>query len=60
MIEGLALERFLFRLENVLRLRKKIEEGKELEFSKKKGELVKVEVEIGNKEKKFGTQKGRS
>lgn len=49
------MERFVFRLENVLRLRKKIEEGKELEFSKKKGELVKVEIEIRDTEKIFDT-----
>lgn len=49
------MERFVFRLENVLRLRKKIEEGKELEFSKKKGELVKVEIEMRGTEKKFDT-----
>lgn len=49
------MERFVFRLENVLRLRKKIEEGTELEFSKKKAELVKVENEIKDTEKKFGT-----
>ena len=40
------LEKFVFRLENVLRLRKKIEEGKELEFAKKKADLVKVDLEI--------------
>jgi flagellar FliJ protein len=40
------LERFIFRLENVLKLRKKIEERVELEFSKKRAELVKVDLEI--------------
>jgi flagellar FliJ protein len=40
------LERFVFRLENVLKLRKKIEERVELEFSKKRAELVKVDLEI--------------
>jgi flagellar export protein FliJ len=40
------LERFVFRLENVLKLRKKIEEGVQLEFSKKRAELVRVDLEI--------------
>ena len=40
------MERFVFRLENVLKLRKKIEERVELEFSKKRAELVKVDLEI--------------
>ena len=40
------MARFVFRLENVLKLRKKIEEGVELEFAKKKAELVKVDLDI--------------
>ena len=36
----------MFRLENVLKLRKKIEEGVQLEFAKKRAELVKVDLEI--------------
>ena len=40
------MQRFVFRLENVLRLRKKIEERVEREFSKKRAELVKVDLEI--------------
>ena len=40
------MEKFVFRLENVLKLRKKIEEGIELDFAKKKAELVKVDLEI--------------
>jgi len=40
------LKRFYFRLENVLRVRKKIEEGVEREFSRRKAQLLKVEAEI--------------
>jgi flagellar export protein FliJ len=40
------LERFSFRLENVLRLRKKIEENQERDFSRKKAELLRIEGEI--------------
>ena len=36
----------MFRLENVLKLRKKIEEGVQLKFAKKRAELVKVDLEI--------------
>jgi flagellar FliJ protein len=40
------VERFSFRLENVLRIRKKIEENKERDFSMKKAELLRIEGEI--------------
>jgi flagellar export protein FliJ len=38
--------RFFFRLENVLRLRRKMEENREREFSNKKADLIRVEQEI--------------
>jgi len=38
--------RFAFRLENVLKVRKKTEEGIEKKFSQRKAELLKVENEI--------------
>lgn len=40
------MEKFVFRLENVLKLRKKIEERVQLEFAKKRAELVMVDLEI--------------
>ena len=40
------MERFSFRLDNVLRIRKKIEENKERDFSMKKAELLRIEGEI--------------
>ena len=40
------MEKFAFRLENVLKLRKKIEERIQVEFAKKRAELVKVDLEI--------------
>ena len=40
------MERFSFRLENVLRIRKKIEENKERDFSMKRAELLRIEGEI--------------
>jgi flagellar FliJ protein len=40
------MRRFSFRLENVLRIRKKQEEGTELEFAKRKTELKKIQSEI--------------
>jgi len=39
------MQRFAFRLENVLKVRKKTEEGIEKEFSQRKAELLKVENE---------------
>ncbi|MBN2324917.1 MAG: flagellar export protein FliJ [Spirochaetes bacterium] len=40
------MARFSFRLENVLRVRKKMEENTERDFSKKKADLLQVEREI--------------
>ncbi len=40
------MRRFSFRLENVLRIRKKQEEGTELEFAKRKTELKNIQNEI--------------
>lgn len=40
------MRRFNFRLENVLQIRKKKEEGAEREFAKKKAELLKLQNEI--------------
>lgn len=40
------MARFSFRLENVLHLRKKMEENTEREFSNKKADLLRVEQEI--------------
>lgn len=40
------MKRFYFRLENVLRVRKKVEEGVEKEFSRRKAQLLRIEVEI--------------
>ncbi len=40
------MRKFVFRLENVLKLRKKIEERIQLEFAKKRAELIKVDLEI--------------
>ncbi len=40
------MRRFYFRLENVLRVRKKLEEGVEREFSKRKAMLLRIEDEI--------------
>jgi len=47
------VERFTFRLENILRLRKKMEEGCELDFSRKKAELLKIEGEIRDTKEKL-------
>jgi len=47
------LKRFEFRLGNVLRIRKKIEEGFERNFSKKRAELIKIENEVRNNENKY-------
>ena len=40
------MERFSFRLENILRLKKKIEENREREFSKRRAELLRIEQEM--------------
>lgn len=40
------MKRFYFRLENVLRVRKKVEEGVEREFSRRKAQLLRIEAEI--------------
>jgi len=40
------LEKFVFRLENVLKLRKRMEERIQLEFAKKRAELLKVDIEV--------------
>jgi flagellar FliJ protein len=42
------MRRFRFRLENVLRIRKKQEEGTELEFAKRRTELMKIQNEIAD------------
>jgi len=43
------VERFNFRLENVLRLKKKIEENREREFSKRRTEFFRLEQEMSRK-----------
>lgn len=43
------MERFNFRLENVLRLKKKIEENREREFSKRRTEFFRLEQEMSRK-----------
>jgi flagellar FliJ protein len=40
------MQRFEFRLENILRLRKKIEEGAEREFARRRGELLLIVQEM--------------
>jgi len=47
------VERFNFRLENVLRLKKKIEENREREFSKRNAELFRLEQEMSRKKQKL-------
>jgi len=47
------LEKFEFKLDNILRIRKKIEESFERGFSKKRAELFKIENEIKNNENKY-------
>lgn len=40
------MKKFVFRLENILNFRKKIEDGAQREFSKRKADLLKVENEM--------------
>lgn len=40
------MKKFVFRLENILNFRKKIEDGAQQEFSKRKADLLKVENEM--------------
>lgn len=40
------MERFSFRLENILRLKVKLEENKERDFSKRRAELLRIEQEM--------------
>ena len=40
------MERFSFRLENVLRLKKKIEENRERDFSRRRAELLRLEQKM--------------
>ncbi|HUT64749.1 MAG TPA: flagellar export protein FliJ [Spirochaetota bacterium] len=47
------VERFNFRLENVLRLKKKIEENRKHEFSKRSAELFRLEQEMSRKKQKL-------
>jgi flagellar FliJ protein len=47
------LERFTFRLENILKLRKKTEERSQLEFAKRRAVLLKVQREIEKSREKF-------
>ena len=43
------MEKFSFRLENILRLKKKMEENREREFSKRRAELFRIEKEMSEK-----------
>ncbi|MGQ9615718.1 MAG: flagellar export protein FliJ [Spirochaetota bacterium] len=55
------MKRFYFRLENVLRVRKKVEEGVEKEFSRRKAQLLRIEAEInelGRKLRSFIQENG--
>ena len=47
------MRRFEFRLENILRLRKKIEEGAEREFAKRRAELIRIMQEMDLQHKKL-------
>lgn len=40
------MERFSFRLENILRLKEKLEENRERNFSKRRAELLRIEQEM--------------
>jgi flagellar export protein FliJ len=47
------LARFIFRLERVLKLKKRIEEGSQREFSKRRAELLRVESEMDDVKEKL-------
>ncbi|MFW6138151.1 MAG: flagellar export protein FliJ [Spirochaetota bacterium] len=47
------MKRFSFRLENILNLRKKIEQGREKQFSSKKAQVMKIEAEIDDMKAKL-------